>query len=454
MIKRYKQLCSKIFFGAAILLSMGNLFSGDGQKIGDIHASASGNAKVIGHASHVTADNLTQNQGGKAQNTNVFQFAPPSPHQEREMRPDEYYTIGLTILEQSGDWGTSFPKFLNAANATPPHADACVKCGDYYSSISTPPKTKEAEKYYKKALGLSADETVQAAYSGLMKMHHKEGLRTTQIRKISHFKKAKEYGDKIEFLEDDEAIFLDVLQQLYVLQQLSQLSEASPVAKASGSEIDSATSMLSAATISSSSKAPAAKAQSSVAVAVPLKSGPEIPDIARGYEEIYLRFLNGKLIYRPTEGSDAGKIELLIRDIMNPNTLEGTFDLSRCGDTGKYLSINTGYRKGKKAANKDKVEIWFSPRFLIEREIGTRSGHFREILTDAKWPPAAEIGIFWTWGSWDNLNWYDYLTTNTIDQLGDNNLYNKWHASGVTAPGRRIWAGEKRRSSFFMLFLN
>lgn len=421
MIKRYKQLCSKIFFGAAILLSMESSFaSGDPRTIGDIHASASGNAKVIGHASHVTADNLTQNQGGKAQNTNVFQFAPPSPHQEREMRPDEYYTIGLTILEQSGDWGTSFPKFLNAANATPPHADACVKCGDYYSSISTPPKTKEAEKYYKKALGLSADETVQAAYSGLMKMHYKEGLRTTQIRKISHFEKAKEYGDKIEFLEDDEAIFLDVLQQL------SQLSEASPVAKASGSEIDSATSMLSAATISSSSKAPAAKAQSSVAVAVPLKSGPEIPDIARGYEEIYLRFLNGKLIYRPTEGSDAGKIELLIRDIMNPNTLEGTFDLSRCGDTGKYLSINTGYRKGKKAANKDKVEIWFAPRFLIEKELGATAGHFREIMTDAKWPKTAGIGLFYTCGDRDYLDWYDYLTPNNPDQLGDNNLYEKW----------------------------
>jgi hypothetical protein len=44
MIKRYKQLCSKIFFGAAILMSTGNLFASDGQKIGDIYASASENA--------------------------------------------------------------------------------------------------------------------------------------------------------------------------------------------------------------------------------------------------------------------------------------------------------------------------------------------------------------------------------------------------------------------------
>lgn len=105
-----------------------------------------------------------------------------------------------------------------------------------------------------------------------------------------------------------------------------------------------------------------------------------IPEIARGYEDIYRRFVNGKLIYRPTEGSDVGKIELPIAAFSNP--LMGTFDLSPCGDTGQYLSISTGYRKEKKQENTNKVEIWFSPRFLIEREVNTLASnhHMRTIL--------------------------------------------------------------------------
>jgi hypothetical protein len=137
------------------------------------------------------------------------------------------------------------------------------------------------------------------------------------------------------------------------------------------------------------------------AVERPLRSSPEIPAIARGYEDIYLRFLNGKLIYRPTEGSDVGKIELPIAALSNP--LEGEFDLSRCGDTGQYLSINTGYRKGKKTANASKVEIWFVPRFVVEKELRATATHFQKIMTAEKWPESAPIGIFWTWGGWDNF---------------------------------------------------
>ena len=88
-----------------------------------------------------------------------------------------------------------------------------------------------------------------------------------------------------------------------------------------------------------------------------------IPQIARGHENIYERFLKGKLVYRPTEGSDVGKIELPIAALANP--LEGTFDLSRCGDAAQYLSINTGIRKVQAPANASKVEIWFTPLFLV-----------------------------------------------------------------------------------------
>ncbi len=125
--------------------------------------------------------------------------------------------------------------------------------------------------------------------------------------------------------------------------------------------------------------------------------------------QIYERFLKGVLIYRPQEGSDVGMVKLPIVALGNP--LEGTFDLSQCGDAGKYLSISTGYRKEKKPENEDKVEIWFAPRFLIEKELKTTAKHFQEIY--GNWNENAEVGMFWTWWN-DDLKYFDYLTTKNI----------------------------------------
>lgn len=138
---------------------------------------------------------------------------------------------------------------------------------------------------------------------------------------------------------------------------------------------------------------------------------------------VEIRFLNGKLIYRPNgDRNDDGKIEMRIADLSNP--FDGTFDLSRCGSTGNYLSISTGYRKEKKAENASKVEIWLAPRFLIERNLAATAGHFQEIM--GGWDgAAAPVGIFWNWGGWDNLGYYDYLTTNNMDEIGSENLFEK-----------------------------
>ena len=114
----------------------------------------------------------------------------------------------------------------------------------------------------------------------------------------------------------------------------------------------------------------------------PIKVCDYYPAVAEGYEDIYDRFLNGKLIYKPDPNSDEGKVELRIADLEDP--LNGTFDLSRCGDTGKYLSIATGYRKGKKPENASKVEIWFAPRFLIEKELNGAAAHFKPIMGNWK----------------------------------------------------------------------
>jgi len=163
-----------------------------------------------------------------------------------------------------------------------------------------------------------------------------------------------------------------------------------------------------------------------------------IPPVARGNEAIYERFLKGVLLYRPTKGSDVGMVTLPIADL--PNPLEGTFDLSRCGDTGKYLSIATGYRKGKKPENAGKVEIWFVPRFLIEKERSTTAKHFEPIYDN--WKEQAEVGMFWTGGgsAADDHN-MDYLVTENMGNLSKINLFKNWEKAGGAGATIMRWLG-------------
>ena len=151
------------------------------------------------------------------------------------------------------------------------------------------------------------------------------------------------------------------------------------------------------------------------------------------------RVYYGKLIYKPNSNNDDGKIELLISGLKHP--LKGEFDLSKCGGTGEDLSINMGYRKGKNSKNAKKVEIWFAPRFLIAKYLGTTASHFKPIMDDWK-PEKAPVGIFFTWGGGDNLGWYDYLTTESMDVLSSGNLFQKYKK----APWLPAWVGGGRRA--------
>lgn len=178
-----------------------------------------------------------------------------------------------------------------------------------------------------------------------------------------------------------------------------------------------------------------------------------IPLAAQGHEQVYERFLRGKLIYKPDPNNNNGRIELPISALKNP--LEGAFDLSQCGDTGNYLSISTGFRKGKKDENANKVEIWFAPRFLVEKELNTTARHLKEIFP-SRWDQTAQVGILWSWGGWKNLGWYDYLTTQNMEQLGDNHLHKKWleserldyHTSRIH-DGCMYWEGGHAVSCYF-----
>lgn len=140
------------------------------------------------------------------------------------------------------------------------------------------------------------------------------------------------------------------------------------------------------------------------AISGSLYKGIVVPEIAKGYEKEYIRFLSGTLIYRPDPKSDAEKIELPIRDLANP--IGTPFDLQECGVSNQHLNIATGYRKGIISGNESKLEVWVAPRFLIERELATTAGHFKEIIDN--WSRQEAVGLFWTWGDWNSLCLYEY----------------------------------------------
>ena len=176
-----------------------------------------------------------------------------------------------------------------------------------------------------------------------------------------------------------------------------------------------------------------------------------------GCQQLCPNFLNGKLIYRSNQTSDEGMIELKISDLWNP--LGGRFNLSQCGNAIQYLSISSGYRKEMKAENSDKVEIWFTPRFLVEKELNSTAGHFKSILP-SKWNDDASVGMFWTWGNWEKLEWYDYLTSESIDNLSKINLFENWKKSALTevfcgvlvSAGR--WGGVRGVARFHVSFVS
>ena len=129
-----------------------------------------------------------------------------------------------------------------------------------------------------------------------------------------------------------------------------------------------------------------------------------LPVAAKRHEQAYQNFLNLILVYKPYDNSDKGKVILPVKDLENP--LDGVFDLSNCGDAAQRLSISTGYRKGKNPANANKLEIWLTPRFVAEQNLNGTAAHLKTIWDE--WHAARELGVFFTWGNWDNEEWYDY----------------------------------------------
>ena len=170
-----------------------------------------------------------------------------------------------------------------------------------------------------------------------------------------------------------------------------------------------------------------------------------IQTFARGHEDVYRKFLGGKLIYKPDPSSDRVKIELLIADLDNP--LEAEFYLSGCGDSKRYISIHTGYKKrGEVSANK--VEIWLTPRFVVERDLRGSSSHFSSVLDSRRWGiddwREETIGVFYTYPWFSGLRDlnFDYSTTQSSRSFRDTSLSELWeqaHRNRMRYEDRGSW---------------
>jgi hypothetical protein len=85
-----------------------------------------------------------------------------------------------------------------------------------------------------------------------------------------------------------------------------------------------------------------------------------IPRNAWNYEVDYLKFLQIALVYTDPI-SERDPIKFPIANLTNP--LDGTFDLSTCGEVGKYVMISTGYhRQSARSASEGRVKVWIAPR--------------------------------------------------------------------------------------------
>lgn len=143
------------------------------------------------------------------------------------------------------------------------------------------------------------------------------------------------------------------------------------------------------------------------------------------YRDIYEKFLSAKLIYKPNINNNEGMIEFKFLDLTN--SLEGEFDLSRCGDISKYLSINTGYRRQERSkSHNNLVEYWITPTFMIERDLQTQTSYMKDVWDKIKDSPITLIITFSSWPIHDY--WYMGINPYTICPI---NLLKYSCASGV-----------------------
>jgi hypothetical protein len=151
---------------------------------------------------------------------------------------------------------------------------------------------------------------------------------------------------------------------------------------------------------------------------------------AQGHEDMYGRLADCKLIYTDPDT----KVQKVLSIPAGAHPLNYTFDLSGCGKAGQFISIATGYKKGKIATNirnpYTKVELWLTPRFLFKS-----MPNFQ--LFGNLWEEAYPLGLFWTWGEDDrDGDNCDFVTDKSLNEIMSTNLLDNWY--GATFGDRRV----------------
>lgn len=128
-----------------------------------------------------------------------------------------------------------------------------------------------------------------------------------------------------------------------------------------------------------------------------------------GHDAVWNSILNGELIFKPNADNDEGIIRLKVSDLHNP--FEGSFDISTCGNTSVGLCISMGLRKGLKAANYKKNEIWLIPRFLVAHKMSSDASYLKEAME--KWPENIPVATVFNWWGFEvneyyYSNWADF----------------------------------------------
>jgi hypothetical protein len=180
-----------------------------------------------------------------------------------------------------------------------------------------------------------------------------------------------------------------------------------------------------------------------------------VPEIARGHEEFYRLFINGKLIYKKGQPD---QVELPFSGLSN--LLAGTFDLSPCGDAAKHLSISTGYCRADNPANADKVEICIMPRFLIEKSLAREcplDSTAREcpfdlgmFLAEVEWPAQygpGPLGLFFTQGNKSEFSYLLSYFPKVMNPVNSNFTLQNAHHMSFFMRGRR--ESERTELQFF-----
>lgn len=136
---------------------------------------------------------------------------------------------------------------------------------------------------------------------------------------------------------------------------------------------------------------------------------------------------NAKLTYLKKNGES---VIIPFSSLNNP--LEGRFDLKNCDNAGKYLSILTGPQKLYYPENATKVEIRICLRNIIKKHFFDQySKYFSDWDYFCDWKINTPVAIFWNWGGsrWASDCEPDYLTTETLKSISENNLQTLWKSA-------------------------